>query len=127
MSLPCTSFSLFQGLSAAGCLPIAGAALLGVIETAAGTAFSPQQGIDDGRSAADAGLDGNGIKRAVAAAGTAFHAGISILDPDMGSIHLEHVVRADFEAHPAAGAFFFSELQGHDIAEVNEFSHFLLL
>jgi hypothetical protein len=45
----------------------------------------------------------------------------------MGSVHLEHVVRTDFEAHPAAGAFPFVELQGHDILEVNVFSHLLLL
>ena len=124
---PATLFQFSKGLSAAGCLPIAGAGLLGVIETAAGTAISPQHGIDDRRSATDAGLDGNGFKRTIAAAGTAFHAGISILDPDMGSIHLEHFVRTDFEAHPAAGAFVFIELQGHNIAEVNEFSHLLLL
>jgi hypothetical protein len=86
-----------------------------------------QHGVNDGRSAAYAGLDGDGIKRTIAAAGAAFHAGISILDPDVGSVHLEHFVRTDFEAHPASGALLFIELQGGDIAEVNESLHFPLL
>jgi hypothetical protein len=117
----------FSFPSAAGFLPIDGTGFFGVIEAAAVATFSTQQGIDDRRGAAHAGIHGDGVKRAVAAAGAAFHAGIAILNCDVFPVHRQYAVRAYFEAHPAAGAFLIIELQGDDIAEVNESLHVPLL
>ncbi len=86
-----------------------------LIDRAAAATLSPDQRIDDGGRAADAGLDRYGVERAVAAAGAAFHAGVPVADAYVGPIHLEDPVRADFQAHPAAGAFFLVKFQGDDI------------
>jgi hypothetical protein len=50
-----------------------------------------------------------------------------MFDLNVGPVHLEHPVRADFKAHPAPGALLRVELQGNDIAEVNKSIHALLL
>jgi hypothetical protein len=105
----------FHFLSAAGRLFIDRTGLLRITETATGTAIPAQHGIDDRRGATDTGLDGDGIEGTIPAAGAAFHAGIAVLNRDVGSVHFEHSVRADFEAHSTAGTFFFIEFQGHDI------------
>jgi hypothetical protein len=91
------------------------------------TIRSTQHGIDHGRSATDAGLNGNSIERTVPAAGAAFHAGIAIPDYDVAFVHHEHFARTYFQAHPAARAFLFVELQRNDILQVNQISHIALL
>jgi len=68
-------------------------------------------------------MDGQSIKRTIAAAGAAFHAGITVLNQDVGRVHFEHLVRTDFETHSTSGAFFLIELQGYDILKVNKVSH----
>jgi hypothetical protein len=97
----------FHFLSAAGRLFIYRTGLLGVIEAATGTVIPAQHGIDDRLGATDTGLDGYGIEGTIPAAGAAFHAGIAVLNRDVGSVHFEHLVRADLKAHSTAGAFFF--------------------
>jgi hypothetical protein len=78
--------------------------------TGTSAALSSQQGVDDSSRTADTGLYRNGTNRAIAAARSAFHAGIAILDCCMFAIHFKHFMGTDFQAHPAAGAFIFVEL-----------------
>jgi len=51
------------------------------------------------------GLDGHRIDRTVSAACTALHTGIPVLDMHPFAVHLQDLMRADLQAHPASGAF----------------------
>ena len=116
-----------RSLSATGSITIAEFRAIGFYCATALTIRSTQHGIDHGRSAADAGLNGNSIERTFPAAGTAFHAGIAILDDDVAFVHHKHFAGTYFQAHPAARAFLFVEFQRNDISEINQFSHIALL
>jgi hypothetical protein len=72
-------------------------------------------------------LHGNGLKRAIPAAGAAFHTGIPIPDGNMLAVHFEHAMGANLQAHSATGAFFFIKFQGYDIFKVNQTTHPKLL
>jgi hypothetical protein len=78
--------------------------------TGTSIALSSHERVYDGRSTADTGLYGNGVKRAVAAACSAFHAGIAILNDGMRAIHFKNFMRANFHTHSAARTLFFVEL-----------------
>jgi hypothetical protein len=84
---------------------------------------STQHGVDNGRRTPDTRLDGNGVERTVPAAGAALHAGVAILDLDMPGIHFKHLVRADIEAHSAAGAFVLIEFQCDHILQISQMIH----
>jgi hypothetical protein len=87
-------------------------------------AVAPQHGVDDRGGAADAGLNGNGVGRAIQAAGAAFHAGIAIPYDHMPAVHLEHLMGANIQTHPATGAFAFVQLQSDNIFKINQILHF---
>jgi len=82
---------------------------VGFDRTAAFISLSSQHGVDNSGRAADAGIHKNSSKRAIAAAGPAFHAGVAILNDDMGVNHFKNLVGANFNAHSAAGAFILIE------------------
>jgi hypothetical protein len=72
---------------------------------AAFTPVSPQHAIDDSGSTADSGLNPKSSHRTVFATGAAFHAGITINNHCGFPVHFKYIVRADIQAHAAAGAF----------------------
>ena len=91
--------------SAAAASPFCSCGRTGFNTAAAFASLSSQKRIDNGRSAADPALYSNGVGRAIAAAGSAFHASITIRDDRVGAVHFEYIVGAHFQTHPAARAF----------------------
>lgn len=83
--------------------------------TAAFAALFTQEGVDYGGGTAHAAVYGNGTGRTVAAACSAFHAGVAVPDKDVVAVFLKNIMRANFHAHTAADAFLNIELQSYDI------------
>jgi len=89
----------------------------------AGAGLPVRQGVDYGGGAADPGLDCNGTKGAVAAAGSAFHAGVAVADMDPAGVHHEDFMGAYFDAGAAPGALAFVQFEGRGIAQVKQVFH----
>jgi hypothetical protein len=111
-------------LSAAAGAAFCGSLFIRLRPAAAFTAIAPQHAVNDCRCAADAGLNGEGTRLAVFAAGAAFHTGVAINNLHAFPIHFEHIVGTDSEAHTAAVAFFCVQPKRDDIFQINRVSHF---
>ena len=55
--------------------------------------------------------------------GATFHAEIFILYDRFPVFNRENIMRTNDDAHPATVAFFLVQLQGNDIAEINQSVH----
>ena len=89
---------------------------------AAGTALA-HGCVENGDGAAYAGLDGDGLDRAVAGAGAAFHAGIAVADMHLAVAHGKDLVRADLSAAAATDAALHVELQRRDVFQIAQRWH----
>jgi hypothetical protein len=73
---------------------------------AAGRFIPPQSRIDHRSRAAHTRAYANSLRGAVLSAGSAFHAGVTVFDPDPSIILAQDSMRADHQAHAATDAFF---------------------
>jgi len=87
--------------------------------------LAPQGRIDQGGGAPHARAHANRLGGAVLGTGAAFHAGITVFDPDPSVIMAQDFVRADHKAHTASNAFFLVKLEGYYIFQVDQASHLL--
>ena len=78
---------------------------------------------DDGGGAADSGVDGDGLRRAVARAGPAFHAPIPIYYLRLPILDDVDSVGTDFRAHPATRTLIRVQRQSDDVIEIPQFRH----
>jgi hypothetical protein len=85
------------------------------IQAAAAVSRTPDHGVEHRLSASDAGLDENGVRRAVSSARAAFHTGVSIRKARFAVFPDKDTVRAYDGAKAAAHAFFGIPLKGHHI------------
>jgi hypothetical protein len=74
--------------------------------------------VDNGAGAANPGFDSQCRHRAVARAGTAFDAGVTVDKPGFATVDGQGAVRADGGTHPTPDAFTRIELQGDDVIQV---------
>ena len=110
--------------SAATAPALCGLILTGLRSAAAFPAVSSQHTVDDGSGAADARLNADCARRTISAARAAFHAGVAIIDLQTLAVHFEYPMRANIQAHAAAGAFLRIQRQGGNIFQINHTSHF---
>lgn len=91
------------------------------------SAVSPQKTVNDGRGAADTGLNADGPCRAIAAARSAFHTGVALDNLSVFAVHSQDIVRADIQAHPAARTFLPVQLKRCHIFKIKKIAHFFSL
>jgi len=113
--------------TATGSLGLACRRILRIDDAAAGGALPVQHPVDHRGGASDAGLNGNGADRAIAAARPAFHAGIAIQDADTSFSDLQHPMGADLQARAAAGALIRIDHQRDHIPQIDQILHFIPL
>ena len=80
---------------------------------------------DQSGGAADAGFDRYGVGRAIACAGAAFHAGITIMQPGTTIQQGKDSMRADFHTAATANAAIPVKLERCDIFKVSKAVHLL--
>jgi hypothetical protein len=92
--------------------------------TAAFSAVATKHRVYQRVGTTDTGLNGNSVGRTIQTASAAFHTGIAILYNYFFTIHTEHFMRANIEAHSAAGAFVLVQLQRDNVLQINRIFHF---
>jgi hypothetical protein len=92
---------------------------LQINRTAAGVTVAAKHGINNCSGTTDAGLNRESLGRAVTAAGTALHAGITIFDfGTSNSIQTQNGVGAYLNTHTTGDAFYLIQLQGNHIFKI---------
>jgi hypothetical protein len=76
------------------------------IDHAAAVALTPQEAVYYGCGAANAGVDREGLGRAIQGAGSAFHTGVFILDLHQTLAQDKNIVGTHLQADTASRAFF---------------------
>lgn len=95
---------------------------LSVVDDAAGF-FSAEHLVDNGRCAADTGADGQRPLRAIALAGAALDAGVTMGDLDLSVQASKHTARANGKAGAAAVAQVRFVVERDDIFEIDHGLH----
>jgi hypothetical protein len=101
--------------------------ILRIDDATAGAPLPVQHSVDDRGGASHTCLDEYCADGAISTAGPAFHAGIAIPHTDPFVVEGQHPVWTDLHARAAPHAQLGGYLQGHDVFQIDEILHDMLL